>query len=122
MPKVTFDEGFSTEHLEGESLKVANVILAGIRKFYQQAAEDTHLESGGCRMFHEKNKLGWGSSRGVLLTVVHEGTDVDHFFSLDACFNGRIGFSTYEFMQNHIAKEGFFAEQYNSCVTKVYKS
>lgn len=122
MPKVTFDEGFSTEDLEGEAENIAKLIKTGLREFYQQADEDSHLESGGCKFFHQGNGPGWGSRRGVLLTLVCEGTDVDHFFSMDRCYDSKIGYSTYEYMQGYLLKAGYHVEQYNSCVVKIYNA
>jgi len=110
------------DHLEAKFIKVLND--AGVE------GEISDEQEGP--VFYPANSLGWGDGDCVL-TVIAEGSDVDHYFSHDACYelacmaesfgarNTGSFYRSVEGMSRMIADLGYFIEPYNSCVYKVYK-
>ena len=70
--------------------------------------------TGGCKAFYSPTE--WkdrGESYGVTseLVVVYDGGDVQHFFSLDACYGDGPSYTLYERMKEALEAEGLYWEE-----------
>lgn len=125
-----FTNDFSTEHLSGKAKLVAEVILANLAARFAGHTAGEPISGHGCKVFHQGNDLGYG--RGAILTICHEGTDVDGCFSMDKCYETaemmsdvtgawpKNPYDSYEKTMESVKDLGVFIEAYNSCVSLVY--
>ena len=120
-----FDRGFRTSHLTSKARKIAEVIMTRLQAVYgvTDEGEEHTVTSGGCSIFNEGGWNGWAP--GSVLTICHEGTEVDSHFSMDAAyemtgFSARNPYRNYEAMQELLAKHGMYLECINRAVSAVY--
>ena len=128
-----FDRGFNTSHLTGIARELADAIMARLQEVYKvtDEGEANTVSSGGCSVFNEGGWNGWAP--GSFLTICHEGTEVDHHFSMDkayemgclledAGFPIKSAYKNYEAMQAILAEHGMYLECINRAVSAVYSA
>lgn len=106
----TVRDDFRTDHLEGDSLKIATIIKDVI-------GED--VSGGGCRAFWTPGEwLARGEEYGTdsVLVLVHDGGDLAPFCNWDYC-----RYDLSERLQNALGKSGFFYEQCTCWYSAVYR-
>ena len=110
------NKDFSTETLDGEALKVANVIM---RVMTSNFPDDWELSGGGCKVFYsaeEWKERGERHGDGSVLVVIYDGGDHAAFFNYDHKSGDSIAA-----MDNALSKAGYMHEPINHWSTAIYK-
>lgn len=112
-----FDKDFSTETLDKESQKVANVIM---RVLASKLPKDWKASGGGCKVFYspkEWKSRGEQHGDGSVLVVTYDGGDHREFFNYDYESVDSIAD-----MDNALEKAGYMHEPINHWSTAIYKN
>lgn len=106
---------FSTDHLKGDALTVANVI----RKLLFEDIGVEASDGGAIQSFYDPEEWavrGEDWVEGMILVVVHDSGDLSRYFNLDyQCDEAA------ERMRKSLEQSGYFAEQNTSWFSTVLR-